>query len=88
MCCARSGGPLFNFLNFGGKSDAELNKYKLNEIRNGRLAMLAVLGYVVQALLTKVGPLQNLLDHLADPVHNNILTNFSKSFYGVDVHLF
>jgi light-harvesting complex I chlorophyll a/b binding protein 3 len=68
------GGPVFNFAGFG-KTDAELHKYKTNEIRNGRLAMLACLGYFIQAIFTGVGPYQNLLDHLSDPVNNNILTN-------------
>lgn len=33
------GGPWFNFANFG-KSEAEMNKLKLNEIKNGRLVSL------------------------------------------------
>jgi light-harvesting complex I chlorophyll a/b binding protein 3 len=37
--------------------------------------MLAILGYFTQAIFTGVGPFQNLLDHLSDPVHNNVLTN-------------
>ena len=35
-------------------------KLKTNEIRNGRLAMLAMLGYGAQAVLTGAGPFENL----------------------------
>jgi light-harvesting complex I chlorophyll a/b binding protein 3 len=43
-----TGGPWFNLFNLGGKSEAEMKKLKLNEIKNGRLAMLAVFGYGAQ----------------------------------------
>lgn len=68
------GGPFFNFAGFG-KDPAQLKRLKTSEVKNARLAMLAVLGYFIQAIFTGVGPFQNLLDHLADPVNNNILTN-------------
>ncbi|CAM6064097.1 unnamed protein product [Sphagnum tenellum] len=71
---AYPGGPIFNFLGFG-KNEKELKDLKIKEVKNGRLAMLAILGYFIQAIFTGVGPFQNLLDHLADPVHNNVLTD-------------
>lgn len=76
---AYPGGPIFNILGLG-KTETEMNDLKLKEIKNGRLAMLAMWGYGAQAVLTGESPIQNLIDHLSDPVNNNILTNFGHPF--------
>lgn len=76
---AYPGGPVFNFAGFG-KDEASMKKLRTNEIRNGRLAMLSVLGYGAQAVITGKGPWQNVVDHVSDPFNNNILTNLGHIY--------
>ncbi|CAL0328437.1 unnamed protein product [Lupinus luteus] len=58
----------------GYSQDVEkFEEYKVKEIKNGRLALLACVGFAVQqAAYPGTGPLDNLATHLADPWHNNI----------------
>ncbi|GMH36212.1 hypothetical protein BSKO_04080 [Bryopsis sp. KO-2023] len=66
-------GGVFDPLNYAKKADYE--DLKLKEIKNGRLAMFATLGFYAQAAATGKGPVDNWLDHIADPWANNFATN-------------
>lgn len=45
----------------------------------GRLAMVAMLGIIVQANVTHVGPIDNLVKHLSNPWHETIIQTLAGS---------
>jgi len=54
----------------------DLAELKVKELKNGRLAMLAFVGFVMAAQVTGKGPLGALSEHLANPIGTTI---FSKA---------
>lgn len=62
------GGAPFDPLGYSrGASDSEADAYveqQVKEVKNGRVAMVAFLGYFAQAAATGEGPVGNLLDVL------------------------
>merc|ERR1711874_946515 len=68
-----AGGPLGEASEglYPGQSSDPLVELQTKEIKDGRLAMLAILGIYVQALVTGKGPVSNWLEHLADPSSAN-----------------
>ena len=80
MGCPHAGGQFFNLFNLGGKSEAEMKVLKQKELKNGRLAMLAMFGYGAQAVMTREGPYANLLEHLSDPAGKNIVSGGTSRY--------
>jgi len=65
-------GGIFDPLGF---SKGNLKELQTKEIKNGRLAMVAFMGFVFAAQATGKGPLAALGAHTANPFGNNITAN-------------
>merc|ERR1719240_1400699 len=70
-------GGIFDPLSF---SKANLDELKTKEIKNGRLAMVAFVGFLVQEQVTGLNPLAALGLHLTDPGRHTIFTNWAPNF--------
>lgn len=71
------GYPGFDPLGWGSGSPEKVKDMRTREIKNGRLAMLAVMGAWFQHIYTGTGPIDNLFAHLADPGHATIFAAFT-----------
>jgi len=69
------GGRYFDFMGFAEGDPAMYARYKQSEVVNGRLAMVALVGFVAQYKATGQGPIENLAAHLANPTGVTFATN-------------
>jgi hypothetical protein len=69
-------GGSFDPLNFAADK-SKLAELQLKEIKNGRLAMVGIMGFFAQGAVTHEGPLAALGKHLADPWNYNVATSNS-----------
>ncbi|XP_047336017.1 photosystem I chlorophyll a/b-binding protein 6, chloroplastic-like [Impatiens glandulifera] len=72
------GGLWFDPLMWGRGSPEPVMVLRTKEIKNGRFAMLAFIGFVFQAIYTGQGPLENLSAHIVDPGHYNVFSAFTS----------
>lgn len=75
------GGRFFNFMGLAEGSEEEKKRMRTREINNARLAMVAMLGYFSQAVMTNKGPYTNLVEHVANPWKNCLFGEFADLPY-------
>lgn len=68
-------GGVFDPLGLSRAAPSVYKDLQAKEIANGRLSMVAMLGFYAQYFATGKGPVDNLLDHIADPWNANFATN-------------
>jgi len=68
-------GGIFDPFGFG---KGDLKTAQLKEIKNGRLAMAAFVGFTIQAQALGEGPIACWKNHLANPFGSNIMTNLGQ----------
>jgi len=73
-------GPGYPGLDPAGLAKDGFKERQVKEIKNARLAMMAMLGFFVQSAVTDATPLDNLVAHLSDPWGSTILSNLSDVF--------
>lgn len=71
---AYPGGAMFNPLRLGEGRPAAMREYQQAEVRHGRLAMVAFLGYMASAAVTGRGPYDSYVLHLDEPERYNALS--------------
>ncbi|QDZ20139.1 light-harvesting protein of photosystem I [Chloropicon primus] len=72
------GGDFFDPLRYQFKFDKNpelMKEFREKEIKNGRLAMVSLVGFAAQTFVTGKGPIQCWLDHIADPGHQTLFQN-------------
>ncbi|KAG1667420.1 hypothetical protein FOA52_004837 [Chlamydomonas sp. UWO 241] len=67
------GGKFFD--PFGLSMGPKFEQYKVAEIKNARLAMVAFVGFICQHAATGKGPIENLSEHMAAPYTTTFATN-------------
>ncbi|MBA0781839.1 hypothetical protein Gotri_002722 [Gossypium trilobum] len=71
------GGKYFDPLGLASDPEKKVT-HQLAEIKHAHLAMVAFLGFAVQAAATGKGSLNNWATHLSDPLHTTIIDTFTS----------
>jgi len=75
------GGGWFNPLGMA-MDEAAVKDLRTKEIKNGRLAMVSMVGFAAQSFITGKGPLDCLVSHIIDPYHTTFVQMMDAAYVG------